>query len=58
MRMRLKMFRKAKDDELEFKDNLQIIERKLRDAKAKVIHREQQVKKAKFQRDKAKAGYL
>jgi|LakMenEpi09Aug11_1017355.scaffolds.fasta_scaffold03004_1 hypothetical protein len=52
------MFRKAKDDELEFKDNLQIIERKLRDAKAKVIHREQQVKKAKFQRDKAKAGYL
>jgi len=56
--MRLKLFRKARDEENDFTETRQVIRRKLKDAKGKVDLKQAELKKAKFKLLKAKAGFL
>jgi hypothetical protein len=58
IRMRLKLFRKARDEENDFTETRQVIRRKLKDAKGKVDLKQAELKKAKFKLLKAKAGFL
>ncbi len=58
IRMRMRILRKAVDDENDFKECRQTIRRKLREARTKVNTRKQELKNAKYRRDKGRAGFM